>query len=56
MMALKEDLWAKVRLHDIDKMDEPRRKKIAEWLREQARTLLREHAQLDKTYRARYWK
>ena len=54
-MAIKEDLYAKVQLYDIDKMDEPRRKKIAEWLRKQARTLLREHAQLGKKYRARYW-
>lgn len=57
-MAVKEKdhLWAKVLLYDIDKMDEPKRKRIAKWLRDQAETLLKEHSSLDKRYRARYWK
>lgn len=50
------NIWGKVQLYDIDKMDEPKRKRLAAWLRDQARTLLKEHGQLSKTYRARYWK
>lgn len=57
-MAVKEkdNLWAKVLLYDIGKMDEPRRKRIAKWLIDQAEILLKEHSSLDKRYRARYWK
>jgi len=55
-MAVKEDLWAQVQLYDLDKMDVTNRKKIVAWLREQARTLLKDHAKLDRKYRARYWK
>ncbi len=57
-MAVKEkdNLWAKVLLYDIGKMDEPKRKRIAKWLIDQAEILLKEHSSLDKRYRARYWK
>ena len=52
----KGEIWGKVQLYDIDKMDETQRKRLAAWLRDQAKTLLKEHGQLDRTYRARYWK
>ena len=55
-MAIKEDLWAKLQLLDIDKMSDETRKHIVRWLREQAKVLLNEHHTLDKRYRARYWK
>ncbi len=57
-MAVKEkdNLWAKVLLYDTGKMDEPKRKRIAKWLIDQAEILLKEHSSLDKRYRARYWK
>lgn len=57
-MAVKEKgkIWGKVLLYDIDKMDEPKRKRLAKWLRDQAVTLLKESSTLSKRYRARYWK
>ena len=56
MVKGKDQLWAKVLLYDIDNMTNAKKKAIAKWLSEQAELLLRESHNLNKQYRARFWK